>query len=57
MITCSSRLSCNHYTDFAVLAPKSKKWENNIKINFKEMGWEDVGSIYLAQDWEQRVVP
>jgi hypothetical protein len=27
-------------------------WENNIKINFKETGWEDVDSIYLAQDWE-----
>jgi hypothetical protein len=29
--------------------PKSG-WEDNIKLNLKEMGWENVEWIHLAQD-------
>jgi hypothetical protein len=25
-------------------------WESNIKINFKGIGWEEVGRIHMAQD-------
>jgi hypothetical protein len=27
-----------------------RKWENNIKIDFRELGWEDIDWIDLAQD-------
>jgi hypothetical protein len=26
------------------------RWENNIKVHLKEIGWEGVGWIHLAQD-------
>jgi hypothetical protein len=29
------------------------RWENNIKMNVKEVGWEGVDSIYVAQDRDQ----
>jgi hypothetical protein len=25
------------------------RWEDNIKVNLKEIGWSDVGRVYLAQ--------
>jgi len=25
-------------------------WEGNIKMNFKEIGWEEVGCIHMAQN-------
>ena len=28
-------------------------WEGNIKMNLKEIGWEEVGYIRLAQDTEE----
>jgi len=29
-------------------------WENNIKMDLKEVGWEDTGWIDLVQDRERR---
>jgi hypothetical protein len=29
------------------------RWENNIKMNLKEIGWEDVHWVHLAQDRAQ----
>jgi hypothetical protein len=29
------------------------RWEDNIKIDVKETGWEDVDWIHLAQDTDQ----
>jgi hypothetical protein len=29
------------------------RWEDNIKMNFKEIGYEDVDWIHLAQDGVQ----
>jgi hypothetical protein len=26
-------------------------WENNIKLDLQETGWEDISWINLAQDW------
>jgi hypothetical protein len=28
------------------------RWENNVKKNFKEMGWEGLDWIYLGQDMD-----
>lgn len=28
-------------------------WEGNIKMHFKEIGWEDVDWINVAQDWDR----
>jgi hypothetical protein len=30
-----------------------RKWEDNIKIDFREIGWEVVDWIHLAQDRDQ----
>jgi hypothetical protein len=30
-----------------------RRWEDNIKIDLKEIGYGDVGWIYLAQDRDQ----
>jgi hypothetical protein len=30
-----------------------RRWENNIKINRREVGWGGVDWIYLAQDRDQ----
>jgi hypothetical protein len=27
------------------------RWEDNIKVDLKEMGWEGVDCIHLAQNW------
>ena len=27
-----------------------RKWEDNIKIDFKDAGWEEVDLAYLAED-------
>jgi hypothetical protein len=32
--------------------PRSR-WEDNIKIDLREMGWSGMGWIYLAQDRDQ----
>jgi len=29
------------------------RWEDNIKMDFWEMGWEDVDWIHMAQDKDQ----
>jgi hypothetical protein len=29
------------------------RWEDNIKIDLREIGWDGMGWIYLAQDREQ----
>jgi hypothetical protein len=29
------------------------KWEDNIKIDFREMGWKGVDWVHLAQDRDQ----
>jgi hypothetical protein len=31
-----------------------RKWEHNIKMNLKRMGWEVVDRIHMAQDRDQR---
>jgi hypothetical protein len=28
-------------------------WEDNIRWEHKEIGWEDVDWMHLAQDWDQ----
>jgi hypothetical protein len=30
-----------------------RRWENNIRMNRREIGWEDVDSMHLAQDRDQ----
>jgi hypothetical protein len=30
-----------------------KRWEDNIRINIKEVGWEGVDGIHLGQDRDQ----
>jgi hypothetical protein len=30
-----------------------RKWVNNIKMNFREIGWDGMGWIHLAQDRHQ----
>jgi hypothetical protein len=30
-----------------------RRWEDNIKIDFREVGWSGVNLIHLAQDREQ----
>jgi hypothetical protein len=32
-----------------------RKWEDNIQIDLKQTGWEDVDWIHLAQDSDQRL--
>jgi hypothetical protein len=32
------------------------RWEDNIKMDFSEIGWEDIDWINLAQDRDQRRV-
>jgi hypothetical protein len=29
------------------------RWEDNIRMDLREMGWECVDWIHLAQDWDQ----
>jgi hypothetical protein len=29
------------------------RWENNIKINFQDIRWEDVDWLHLAQDMDK----
>jgi hypothetical protein len=29
------------------------RWENNIEMDHKEIGWRDVGGIYLSQDGDK----
>jgi hypothetical protein len=35
------------------LSRSRHKWEDNIRKNLREMGWQDVGWIQLAQDRDQ----
>jgi hypothetical protein len=30
-----------------------RRWENNIKMDFREVGWSDIGWIDLAQNRDQ----
>jgi len=30
-----------------------RRWENNIRMNVREVGWEGVDCIHLAQDRDQ----
>jgi hypothetical protein len=32
------------------LGRKSRRWEDNIRIDIRELGWEGVDWIHLAQD-------
>jgi hypothetical protein len=32
--------------------PRSR-WEDNIRIDIREIGWEVLDWIHLAQDWDQ----
>jgi hypothetical protein len=36
-----------------LLARPKHRWENNIKMDSKEVRWEDVDSIYLAHERNQ----
>jgi len=29
------------------------KWEDNIKMDLREIGWEFVDWFHVAQDWDQ----
>jgi hypothetical protein len=29
------------------------RWEDNIKIDLREIGWRDMDWIYLARDWDR----
>jgi hypothetical protein len=31
------------------LGRPGRRWEDNIRMNFREIGWEDVDCIHLAQ--------
>jgi hypothetical protein len=33
-----------------LLERPERRWENNIKLNHKEIGWEDMGWVYPTQD-------
>jgi hypothetical protein len=33
-----------------IIRKHKRRWENDIKMNFKEIGYEDVDWVYLAQD-------
>jgi hypothetical protein len=35
------------------LERRRRRWENNIRIDLREMGWEVVDWIHLAQDRDQ----
>jgi hypothetical protein len=35
------------------LRKPARRWEDNIKIDFKETVWQNVNWIYLAQDKDQ----
>jgi hypothetical protein len=35
------------------LGRPKRRWEDNIKTDLREVGWEDVDWIHLAQDREQ----
>jgi hypothetical protein len=39
-------------SDFVLSIPKHN-WEDNIKMGVKEIEWEAVNWVCLAQDWEQ----
>jgi hypothetical protein len=30
-----------------------RKWENNIKMDFREVGWGDIDWIYLTENMDQ----
>jgi hypothetical protein len=30
-----------------------RRWEDNIRIDVRETGWQGVGWINLSQDWDQ----
>ena len=34
-----------------------RRWENNIKMDFREVGWRDIDWIDLAQDRNRSVCP
>jgi hypothetical protein len=32
------------------------RWEDNTRMDLKEIGWEGVGQIYLVQDRDQQAI-
>jgi hypothetical protein len=30
-----------------------RRWKDNIKMDIREIGWDDIDWIDLAQDWDQ----
>jgi hypothetical protein len=30
-----------------------RRWVDNIKVDLREIGWDGMDWIYLAEDWEQ----
>ena len=37
-----------------ILPGRCNRWEGDIKIDLKELGWEGMYWIDLAQDWDKR---
>jgi hypothetical protein len=37
-----------------LLGRPRRRWEDNIRMDFREIGWECVGWIHLAQDRDKR---
>jgi hypothetical protein len=35
------------------LVTPRRRWVDNIKMDLREIGWDDVDWIDLAQDWDQ----
>jgi hypothetical protein len=48
---------CEHFIFLGVDGiPRRRRWENNIRINLREIWWEGLDWINLTQDMEGQVI-
>jgi hypothetical protein len=41
------------FVGFSVLIIRARRWVDNIRMDLREIGWDDVDWIHLAQDRDQ----
>jgi hypothetical protein len=49
----ANKVSAGKSEDRRPTGKPRRRWKDNIKMDFKEIGWEDVACIHLAQTRDQ----
>jgi len=52
-VACIGEMKSGKHEGKRPLGSPRRRWEDNIRMNFREIRWEVMGYIHLAQDTDQ----